>query len=127
MSNISNWSVESEGGQTISEGLDELTARRVAQTHANETGETVYLYQGVGNEPETIEPEPDEPGAPAVAKIDLAIEQTRKRIADKSIDRDQRRYARLAIDLVEGTVAGEASEVAEAREWLLGGLVEVVS
>jgi hypothetical protein len=50
------YSIESESGQTMSEGLDEATARRVAQTLADERGESVNLYESVGGEPEEIEP-----------------------------------------------------------------------
>lgn len=54
---MASYSIESEGGQEMSSGLDEATARRVAQQLANDRGESVYLYEGVGNEPEEIKPE----------------------------------------------------------------------
>lgn len=50
-------------------------------------------------------------------RLDRAVKIVSASIGD--LPREQRSYARLAISLVEGEVAGEPTEIRDAIHWLL--------
>ena len=70
---MANYSIEDGFGNELSAGIQsDVVARRAAQSHASRLGKTVYLYEGVGNEPEEFEPAVDHAArvARAASRID---------------------------------------------------------
>ena len=57
---MSYWNIDTGHADVIAQGMDEVTARRVAQEHADQRGEPVYLYEvlsgGVETDYEEIAP-----------------------------------------------------------------------
>ncbi|MBA2722094.1 MAG: hypothetical protein H0U56_04190 [Methylibium sp.] len=57
--------------------------------------------------------------ATKTSRIEQASERLRGMLSAGTLPSEQRSYAREALDLVAGSVAGEASEIAAARAWVL--------